>query len=260
MNELNISGKIQVIPGTIQFDEFENLRSQAEQIAEFINGVDGSEENAKTAKKVLAAARKAVKGLSDKRIEIKKSYLLPYETFEAKIKEITSVIEKADSRLNEKLKEIEKQEKAEKLEVIQAAYEYIVTPELKKIAGFDWFMRPEYLNKGATISRIEKEIRETSNRIDTEIGLIRNMAEADEIMTEYIQSDGDFTGAVAAAERRKQAKERSRVAVSENVKIIGFEDVKPEKRFVFTVTGEYNAQALRAFLDRHEIEYSEGVI
>lgn len=257
MNELKINGNIQVIPGTIQFDEFETLRGQAEQIAEFINSVDGSEENAKAAKKVLAAARKAVKGLSDKRIEIKKSYLLPYEAFEAKIKEITAVIETADSRLNAKLKEIEKREKAEKLEVIQSAYEFIVPPELKKIAGFDWFMRPEYLNKGTTISKIEKEIKETANRIETEMGLIRNMAEADEIMTEYIQSEGDFTGAVAAAERRKQIKERSRVAVPENVKTVEVEDVKPEKRFTFTVTGEYNAQALRAFLDRHEIEYSE---
>lgn len=259
MNELKISEKIQVEPGVIRFNEFEVLKGQAQQIADYILTVDGSDENAKQAKQVLAAARKAVKALSDKRIEIKKSYLAPYDEFENRIKEITGVIDAAHKKLNEQVKAAEKIEKDQKLTMIETAFEFIVPDEIQKIGGFDWFMKPEYLNKTVSLSRIEKELRETSNRIQGEIETIRNMDDSAEIMTEYIRSGGYLGGALESVQARKKVTERAKIVIKENNMIeIPIERVEPqeEPEFTFTIKGQFNADMVKKLLDRYDIEYT----
>lgn len=294
LTELKEIKKIDVKPGAIVFKEFEELKRQAQEIAEFINSVDSSEENAAQAKKVLAASRKSVKALGEKRIEIKKAYLLPYENFEQQIKEITAIFDTAETALSKKLKAYEIAGRAEKMKMIESAYEFVVTPDMRRYAPLDWFMKPEYLNKTVSMARIEKELREKTNTVTTDLNAIETMEHAPEIAAEYIQSGGFLSGAIAAVQARHKVQETAKLVISKDSKMLDIPieqendvpfaydtrmnaDVAAEKtvisfyeddsvtitkepiepEFIFAVKGEFTAEMVRGIFAKYEIEFTE---
>ena len=72
-NELKLDvQQIVVVQGSIEFNEYEQIKMQAVSLAEEIAAVEVNEDNIKTSKKLLAAINKDLKKLEDNRINIKK--------------------------------------------------------------------------------------------------------------------------------------------------------------------------------------------
>src|SRR4051794_7228445 len=114
-NELVVDiEKIVVKQGSIQFNDYENVKQQAIKLAEEIKTVEVTEDNIKQSKKLLAAVNKRLKELDDKRISIKKVMLEPYQLFEEQVKEIAAIVKDADQDVREQVKYLEEFERLEK--------------------------------------------------------------------------------------------------------------------------------------------------
>lgn len=86
---------------------FEQLKTAlAEKMQEY-DGLVYTEDTVKTAKTDIAALRKIKKVISDKRIEVKKMCLEPYEIFEKQAGELTELVDKPINQIDVQLTEYE---------------------------------------------------------------------------------------------------------------------------------------------------------
>lgn len=218
MEQLKTIEQVQVKKGTIKFEQFEELKKQAIQVSEWMQTVDTSEENIKEVKKVIANGRKAVKSLNDRRIEIKNNYMKPYLEFEEKIKEISGVIDEAESKLKVKVKEFEDAERAEKHEMVKKIYDFVMTDKVKSVAKFDWFMDQRFLNKTMSIDKIQVMAEKFNERIEEELKTIEEMEDAEKILIGYIEQEGDFAKAFSRYNETKRIEEQATRAMEERRK------------------------------------------
>ena len=110
---------IELVQGSIVFNDYERIKKEAEALAEEIKTVEVNEENVKASKKLLAVVNKRLKELEDTRIGIKKSMLEPYQLFEEQVKEIVTIVKEADAEVREQVKLLEEFDRIEKEEVIK---------------------------------------------------------------------------------------------------------------------------------------------
>ena len=96
------------------------------------------------AKGDLADLRKLRKAVNDRKVEVKKEYMKPYEVFEDKVKELIGVIDKPIALIDGQVKEFEAKRVEEKKAEIQNLYNELVEEELhdyiplEKIYGEKW--------------------------------------------------------------------------------------------------------------------------
>jgi hypothetical protein len=89
--------------GEIVFNNFDEIKDALTTQMEIYKNLEVTEENMKTSKKDVATLRKIKKAIEDRRKEIKKSFLQPYEQFEGKVKELTGLIDEPVNMISDKL-------------------------------------------------------------------------------------------------------------------------------------------------------------
>ena len=104
MELMKNDNSIDVKKGSIDFNDFEEVKQKAIQISEYVSSIEVTEESLKDAKKILAESNKVVKRLEDKRIAIKKEILEPYTMFENQVKEIKAIFDEANDFVKSKVK------------------------------------------------------------------------------------------------------------------------------------------------------------
>ena len=256
MRDLKITNKIEIEKGLIKFDEFENLKEQAEKVAEIISSVDDSEENIKEAKKVLASSRKSIQTLNDTRIKIKKEFSKPLMEFESKVKEITEIVESAGRVLSGKIKAHEDSQRDLKLELIKSMYKLNVAPRVSEVASFDWFFESHFLNKTFSMNKIEKELEEFNQKILSELETIEKMENGEDVMIEYISTKGNFIVSLDRVNEREKLKRESVRVVDKPVEKVVDKPVEKQV-FTFRVEGEFNANLVKQLMEKHGIYYKE---
>ena len=85
----------------------------AENLAPYANMVV-TEEGLSDAKKTRADIRKVGESIDSQRKAVKKEWMRPYESFEAKVKELTGIVNEAVSNIDSQIKEMENAEKEAK--------------------------------------------------------------------------------------------------------------------------------------------------
>ena len=211
-NNLTVKG-VSYQKGVIKFDSFETYKTQAQDVANYINSLELTEENYSLVKKDLADARKVVKGLDDARKQLKKEMLEPYQAFEKQIKELQSIIDKADKELREQVKAMDDKARNEKRSQILDVFNKRVHlyPNIKNILEnpFETFLKPQHLNKTMTLNKVEKEMVKWLEDTEHELTVLLNM-EDDNAIKFYMTNGYDFTRAVEQAKEfaeQKVAKE-----------------------------------------------------
>lgn len=112
MNEEKLEVIVDQKPGIIHWN-FEQLKTAlAEKMQEY-KGLVYTEETVPVAKADVATLRKLKKSVSDKRIEIKKKCLEPYEVIEAQAAELTKLLDEPINEIAKQLDDYEKKRKAE---------------------------------------------------------------------------------------------------------------------------------------------------
>ena len=139
-------------PEVIEFN-FEDLKKEiTERASAYVNLVY-TDDQIKDAKNDRAALNKFVKALSDERIKVKKECMKPYEDFEAKIKELDGIVNKAIQNIDSQIKAVEEKEKDEKLAKIKELWESIEHPAEMQ---FEHVYEGKFLNKSVSMASVEK--------------------------------------------------------------------------------------------------------
>lgn len=137
-------------------------------------GLVYSEEEIKNAKTDRATLNKFKEAIEDKRKEIKKQCLQPYEAFEVKIKEITALVDKPISEIDKQVKAFEEKNKTEKKQKIEAIFNDSVG-ELKDVLHLKTFWNEKWLNSSYKISNIAGEIVKTIETAREDLKIIEDL-------------------------------------------------------------------------------------
>lgn len=183
----------------------EELKAEiAEKVKDYKNLVY-TDNQIKDAKADRARLNKLVKALEDKRKEVKKECLQPYEKFESQIKEVIEIVNEPIALIDGQVKEYEELKKREKKEEIEKLFEE------KNI--FDWLalkavFDEKWLNASKNISRVEVELDEIIAKIDSDIRTLQSLKEfAFEAIEEYKHSL-DVSRAIAEGQRLAEIQRR----------------------------------------------------
>ena len=196
MNELRILANI--IPGKIDTN-FEEQKAVLAQSMELYKNAKFSEEYKTQAKGELATLRKIRKALDDRRKEIKKEWMGPYEEFESKTKELLQLIDEPISLIDAQIKEMEEQRKAARRKEIEEFFGDIASDLLEYVS----------LDQITTSTKAWKtDLTGQVSRIRNDIEVIKaNTSEAVPKALEEYKKTHDLSKAsmaIAAYERQKE--------------------------------------------------------
>ena len=234
--------------GFVLFNAYEAYKEQATAIAEYIFGMEVTEDNVKEAKKVIAEARKVIGKLETKRKEVKKMMLEPYTDFEVKIKEVVSIIDDADREVRAKVNDLEEKERQAKKEKLRELFEnkadwmiiHDAVPDL-----FDRWLKPYHLNKTTSIKACETDMAEWLKEKEDGFHTLFNMEDHNDYLVEYCKTL-DLNQSIQTIQRNK--------AIKEQVKDV---QVNPDKEEVgiFVITGKKNIKLVEMLLKENEVVY-----
>lgn len=191
-------------PEVIDFN-FEELKEEITNKSALYKNMVYTDETIKDAKSDRALLNKFKTALEDKRKEVKKQCLEPYNQFEKQIKELVAIIDEPVKLIGEQITEFEDREKAEK-------HEQII--ELFNKAGFQSFVTleqiydPKWLNKSVSLKSIEEELTNTVYRIGHDVTTINSLKEYSFEALEHYKKTLDLAGAIAEGQRLADIQKR----------------------------------------------------
>lgn len=203
--ELKISNPTDVALSPVEFN-FDELKTELAQGLKKYENLVYSDSNIAEAKKDRANLNKLKTAIEDRRKEMKKYYLAPYEAFEVKIKEITTMIDKPILAIDAQVKNFEQIKQDEKLDGIKTFYADHVG-DLTKLVPFDKIYNPKWMNVTYKGADIEKEITDLFIKVESDLKVIG------ELQTEYeLQIKDVYLKAfdlTAALQEKKRLEERA---------------------------------------------------
>ena len=162
--------------GAIEFN-FEELKSRLTDEMKYYKGLIFSEDTKKEAKETVAELRKLKKDIKDKRNEIKKSFMHPYDEFEAQVKELDKLIDEPIVFINGQVEEFERKRVEERKKLISETYTGIIAEHetardylpLRRIYDGKWE------NATTTKKAIKEAIMGHIERVEKDLATIRAM-------------------------------------------------------------------------------------
>lgn len=222
--------------GNIEFN-YEELKDNLTIMMSAYEGAEFTEDSSNIAKKESATLKKIKKALSDRRIEIKKEYMKPYDDFEAKVKELTSLIDKPIELIDAQVKAFDKKKKAEKREKIQTLYTELIGGlgeylPLSKIYNVKWE------NSSTSMKSVQEEIETVISSTDMAVSTIKGMnSEVTDKALEQFKADLSLANAISYINKHEQLKaeilareEQKRKEEEERKRLAEIERVKSEER------------------------------
>ncbi|EAC8532910.1 TPA: DUF1351 domain-containing protein [Listeria monocytogenes] len=248
--KINIESPV-VTQGSILFPAYKKIKSDSLLLAQQIENIEVTEENVKQSKKLLAAVNKEVKNLESERISIKKEMLEPYNEFEKQVKEIVSIVKKADEMVRQQITQLEEEEREDKKLVLKRMFEKRIRMyDFKTYFTFDDFIENRHLNKSLSINKIESEMVEWLTKVENELKVIETMPYADEIIAEYKETKDLAVSAQLVSERHK-AQEVIKEAKN---------DIKDDQLYsktTFTLFDEKDAKLVEMFMRQNKIKFEK---
>lgn len=181
------------------------------EITKQYEGLIYTEDQIQTAKKDRAELNAMKKAISDRRIEVKKAILSPYETFEKEVKEIVALIDKPIAMIDKQTTEYEDRVKEDKRKELENHFAENVG-ELAGTLAFEMIFNPKWLNKTYSMKSCKEDI-------DLEIRSTKNALKVMESMVDdkykpyakdyYFRNGRDMNLVLEEVERMKAADQRA---------------------------------------------------
>lgn len=204
-------------PKVIEFN-FEELKKEITDKAELYKNMVYTDDTIKEAKADKAALNKFIKVLEDKRKDVKKECLQPYEEFEKQIKELVAIVDEPVKLIDSQVKEFEEKKKADKLEKIKEFWESTTHPDwLTCKAIFD----QKWLNATTSMKKIHEAITERLEQVALDLNTLESLPEFAFEAVETYKNTLDVNKAIAEGQRladiqkRKQEAEAAKAAEEE---------------------------------------------
>ena len=159
--QIKVTTDLSVIPQKIDFNSAE-IKSELAPKLEFYKNLVVTEDSIKDAKSDRAKLNKLKSAFEDKRKEMKKICLAPYEKFEKECKEITSMIDEASNSIDVQVKDFEEIKKQKKYSEIEEYYNSLERPDYITLESV---LNPKWANATVSTESIKQEIAVNISRI-----------------------------------------------------------------------------------------------
>ncbi|HHV10004.1 MAG TPA: DUF1351 domain-containing protein [Clostridiales bacterium] len=172
MSELAV--KVSQHPGVIT-SNFEEIKKAAQKKADTYKGIIVTEDTVKNSKVDIADLRSYQKDIDRVRIDYKRKFMEPYDTFEKQCKEVVGILEDVIIPMDKQVKEFELKQKEEKK---QKARDYFSVKAAgnEELITFDEIFIQEWLNTATSFKTIKSDIDTAiSNRV-SDIDTIKAMS------------------------------------------------------------------------------------
>lgn len=195
------------LPQKIDFN-YEAIKTELSEKLERYNSLVVTEDSVSAAKKDKAALNKLKTALEDRRKEVKKDCLRPYEEFEQKIKELVGMIDAPVLAIDGQIKAFDEIKKAEKRADIQGFYTENIG-DLASLLPFEKIFDPRWLNATYKIEDAQKEIADRISKTRNDIGIIKAMKLSSEqqVLDVYLRAL-DMSAALAEKTRLEDQQKR----------------------------------------------------
>lgn len=162
--------------GAIGFN-FEEIKEKLNSELEVYKNMIFTEDSKTEAKKTIASLRKLKKSVNDKKLEVKKSFMIPYTNFEAQVKELDNLIDEPINFINEQVEEFERRRVEEKKSLISEIYTEIMA-EHEEASGYLPLQRiydSKWENATTTKKAITDAITERVDHVEKDLSIIHSM-------------------------------------------------------------------------------------
>lgn len=162
--------------GVIGFN-FEEIKERLNSELEVYKNMIFTEDSKTEAKKTIASLRKLKKSVNDKKLEVKKSFMIPYTNFEAQVKELDKLIDEPINFINEQVEEFERRRVEEKKSLISEIYTEIMA-EHEEASGYLPLQRiydSKWENATTTKKAITDAITERVDHVEKDLSIIHSM-------------------------------------------------------------------------------------
>lgn len=258
---------------------FKEMKEELSTMMTAYTSLEITEDKIPETKKDLATLRKIRKAVDDKKKDVKKSFMQPYEDFEKGVKELLAVIDEPIGMIDGKLKEFEVKRIAEKQSHLHDLYNECIG-EYGDYLTFEAVKKPQWDNSSYSDKDIRYDVSEAVTKVRSEIDAIKALnSEIEEeclkvykkngnSLTAAIQKNSDYISAKEMArkkfeeEKRLEAEKKAEEFMNPSVAPTVCQpaesvDVWKEPTFTFRVTGEDYIKKIKEILEFSEIPYIE---
>ena len=195
------------IPAVIDWNH-EALKTELSERLAHYNNLVVTEDSIKGAKADRAKLNTLRTAFDDKRKEVKKACLKPYEDFEKKAKEIIALIDQPIAAIDAQTKAFDEIQLSDKRNTLAAFYTANIG-ELREILPLEKALPPKWENKGETIINITQQMLDVMNRVKNDLGIIKAMKLDFEqnVLDVYLRTL-DMSAALAEKARMQEQAER----------------------------------------------------
>lgn len=194
------------MPQEISFN-FEELKKELADRLQYYNGLIVTEDTIKESKEDRAKLNKLREAIETRRKEVKKEVAKPYIAFEAKVKELTALIDEPISEIDRQLKAYDEIRKEEKQKSIEEFYNVTVDPYLKTVIPLQRIQQPDWLNATKKEKQIQMEIIEALAKVKADLHVLNTMATdaySEAVRAKYMETL-DITTALAYRNRLQES-------------------------------------------------------
>lgn len=172
-------------------------------ITEQYKGLAYTEEQLQEAKKDRAMLNAMKKDISDRRIQVKKALLEPYDVFESEVKEVVALIDEPIEMIGKQIEAYEDKVRDEKNTALAQFFSENIG-ELSDVVSYDRIFNPKWLNKTASLSSCKAEIQKIIDDVNTDLAaIISSVDEKYQVFAKdyYLQHGFNLSKALGEANR-----------------------------------------------------------
>ena len=214
--------------GVIGFN-FEEIKEKLNSELEIYKNMIFTEDSKTEAKKTIASLRKLKKSVNDKKLEVKKSFMIPYTNFEAQVKELDKLIDEPINFINNQVEEFERKRVEEKKALISEIYTEIMT-EHEEAGGYLPLQRiydSKWENATTTKKAITENITERVDHVEKDLAIIRSMeSEFEDKGIEKYKATLELSDAIEVMNQYQKQKEEILRRQEEEAKIKAEEEAR----------------------------------
>ena len=243
MQEINLL--VEQKNGSIETN-FEEIKAALAAGLEEYKGMVFTAESQPEAKKTVASLRKLKKAMNDRRIEIKKAFMVPYTNFEAQVKELDKLIDEPIDFISGQIEEFERRRVEAKKAMICEIYTGIMAEHgtVMEYLPLDRIYDSRWENSTTTQKAITAHVEHVEKDLDTiramesefeDKGLAKykatlELSDAITTMNQYQKQKEEILRRQAEEEQRKAEEEARRAAEEEQRKatLVHEEPAAPE--------------------------------
>ena len=170
-----------------------------------------NEENIAQAKEDKALLNKAAKELNDKRLELEREFMKPFNEFKEVITETVTLIKECSGKIDSVVKEAEEKEKKHKYSLIEEYFNskgFSLVP-LSRIFSDKW------LNKSASMKSIKSDIDSLIDEIETNLSSIEALGEDAQTLKSHYLDCLRLDATLDFAKKMKENREKLEKSIRE---------------------------------------------